>query len=84
MGLSKENWIELSRRFNLKTFSEKIKIIRDNPTLFYLESKSDWITLRLVDSEAQKAGFDMYFNLDNSISSYSVLDLLSIIGVVLK
>jgi hypothetical protein len=84
MGLSKEQFLELSRRFNLKTFSEKIKIIRDNPTLFYLESKSDWITLRLCDEQAQEEGFDLYFNLDNSISSYSVLDLLSIIGVDIK
>jgi hypothetical protein len=63
---------------------ENVGTIRDNPKLFYLESKSDWITLRLVDSEAQEQGFDLYFNLDNSISSYSVIDLLSVIGIEVK
>lgn len=77
-------YAELSRRFNSKTFAEKVKIIKENSNIFYLESKSDWITLRLVDEEAQERGDDLLFNWDNNKEDVDVVVLFQLLGVLVK
>lgn len=84
MGFTTEQYSEMSKRFNKLNFAEKVKIIKENSNLFYLESKADWITLRLVDEEAQERGDDLLFNWSNNKEDIDVVVLFQLLGVLVK
>ena len=84
MGFTTEQYSEMSKRFNKLNFAEKVKIIKKNSNLFYLESKADWITLRLVDEEAQERGDDLLFNWSNNKEDIDVVVLFQLSGVLVK
>lgn len=81
---NQQQYIEMSKRFNKLNFAEKVKIIKENNNLFYLESKANWITLRLVDEEAQERGDDLLFNWSNSKEDVDVVVLFQLLGVLVK
>lgn len=84
MVFSHEQYVEMSKRFNKLNFAEKVKIIKENSNLFYLESKADWITLRLVDETAQERGDDLLFNWSNSKEDVDIVVLFQLLGVLVK
>ncbi len=83
MKFTKEQYIELGKRFNEKSFLGKIMLIKQNPDIFILEVSDGNLFLRLEDS-AMWEGFDSYFSFPQILSDKEWKELFSLIDVNLK
>lgn len=83
MSYSKEQYLELSRRFNSKGFSGKIMLIKMHKEIFYLESDGFNFFLRLCDENAMKEEYDRLFNFPQTLEFSDFKELFKLIDIQL-
>lgn len=84
MKFSKEAYKTLSERFNKNSLTGKLILIKNNPTLLYLEL-DDWnIRLRLDDSEAMDEGIDLWFEFPTELTFELMRDVFKLIDINVK
>jgi len=68
MNYTKEQFIELAKRFNEKSILGKLITIKSNPELFKLHCDNcGRITLRLGDDASNEAEYDLLFDFNSNI-----------------
>jgi hypothetical protein len=77
-------WKELGERFNKQSFLSKLVTIKNNPTIFYVETDGFNIRLRLVDEAAMKAGYDEYFSFPEFFEYSHLRDIFSLNDIKIK
>ena len=83
MTYNKEQWITLSERFNQQSFTGKVLLIKQQPSIFKLEYDGECFWLRLVDEQAMKSEFDMLFSFPSLLSFEDMRDLLLLLDLKL-
>lgn len=81
MLYSEKVYIKLSERFNKQSFLGKLVLIKNNPTLFKIETDGTNLRLRLLDNEAMQAGLDMNFDFPEFVEFELIRDIFSLIDV---
>lgn len=83
MKFTKEQYIELGKRFSEKSFLAKLITIKQNPEIFTLEVSDGNLFLRL-ENEAMWENLDSYFSFPQFLSDKEWKDLFSLIDINLK
>lgn len=83
MTYSTENYKEMAKRFNSQSFTGKLIIIKNNPTIFRLEEDCGWLMLRLQDNEAMEQEIDFLFEFPNELSSREIRDMFTLLNIKL-
>lgn len=81
---SKSQYEILGERFNKQTFLSKLVTIKNNPSLFFIETDGYNVRLRLCDNEAMENGYDSYFSFPAFLSFEHLRDILSLIDIKTK
>lgn len=73
----------MANRFNAMSFSEKIRTIRDNPTMMQLANDGNWWGVKLTDTEAQEMieEAEIYFEIESEWGSSEMQDLIALLGI---
>lgn len=83
MIYSENQYIELSRRFNSQSFTQKLITIRDNPNIFTLESDGYNCFLRL-EFQAMVLEVDLLFNFPQTLDYEHLKAIFSLIDLSVK
>jgi hypothetical protein len=84
MKYSKEQYKTLSERFNKNSLTGKLILIKQSPTLLYLEL-DDWnIRLRLDDYEAMVEGLDELFEFPKFVTFDFLREVFKLIDINVK
>ena len=81
MLYTEKSYIKLSERFNRQSFMGKIITIKNNPTLFKIETDGTNLRLRLLDNEAMELGLDLKFNFPEFVEFEQMRDIFNLIDV---
>ena len=81
MNYTLEQYQEMVERFNKMTFYQKIKTIRDNPSILTLASDGNWWTVKVKDEDIQEALCDNGFEIENEWGSSEICDLVALLGI---
>lgn len=73
----------LASRFNTNSFLGKLVLIKQNPTLFYIECDGVNLRLRLED-EAMKLGLDSYFSFPEFVDFEVISNLCKLADLNVK
>ena len=84
MTYSKEQYIEMSRKFNLLGFTGKLLLIKNHSDIFYLEIDGDNFFLRLHQDNAMFEGWDLFFNFPQNLEKQHLKELFKLIDIQLK
>jgi len=77
MKYTKENYIELSKRFNNQPFLGKLILIRNHSDIFTLETDGFNYRLRL-EEEAQQLELDLLFQFPQTLEYKHMKDIFSL------
>jgi hypothetical protein len=80
MKFTKEQYIQLGKRFSEKSFLGKIMLIKQNPEIFTLEVSDGNFFLRLED-EAMWESLDSYFSFPQNLEDIEFKQLFSLIDI---
>lgn len=81
MPYSKEQYQEMSRKFNLLGFTGKILLIKNHSDIFYLEIDGDNFFLRLHQENAMFEGWDLLFNFPQNLEEQHLKELFKLIDI---
>jgi len=81
MNYNKEQYKTLSERFNSQSFTGKLIIIKNNPSLFEIEVDDYNLRLRLLDQEAQRLEIDKWFSFPEFITFEILRDLFKLVDI---
>ena len=81
---TKDQWQKLGERFNKQSFLSKLVTIKNNPSIFYIETDGYNIRLRLLDDSAMKAGYDDLFEFPEFFEYSHLRDVFSLIDINVK
>lgn len=83
MKYTLEQYIEMSKKFNKKTFVEKIKTLIENPNLLILGCDHNWWVVKVIDKEIQEEleQIDEVFQIENEWGSNEMDDLVFLLGL---
>lgn len=84
MKYSEDNYKEIAKRFNEKTFLAKIILIKQQTELFTLESDGVNFKLRLNDFEAMNKGIDLLFDFPETLNFQQMRDVFSLADINIK
>lgn len=84
MMYSKEQYTELSKRFNSQSFLQKLITIKNNKELFILESDGYNNRLRLLDDKAMMEGLDLLFEFPQFFEYSHLKDIFSFADIKIK
>tara|TARA_R110002051_G_scaffold308116_1_gene379491 strand:- start:176 stop:445 length:270 start_codon:yes stop_codon:yes gene_type:complete len=78
-----EQYGKMSKNFNQMSFSNKIKVIRDNSDILTLASDGNWWGVKVKDKEIQEYLFDNeeQFDIKNEWGSNEMFALVSLLGI---
>jgi len=83
MKFTKEQYIEMSIRFNKFNFSDKIRTLKSNKEIFYLRGDGNWFGVKLKDKEMQEIldNEEITFNISNEWGADEIYNLLDILEI---
>ena len=78
-----EQYQEMAKKFNKMSFSQKIKVLRDNKEILTLASDHNFWGVKVLDEEIQDVLYETEsgFDIENEWGSREMHDLIGLLGI---